>query len=234
MNNKMTSCKVCNTQIAKNAKSCPSCGSVIKKPFYKKWWVWGIVIIITIIALSSGGNEGESAPVSTDVESTSAPTSVTESKPSEVSEKYLWIAENDDPAFTIQEKSLAFMKEHPEYFPGAENIKGAISDFVDTELTYAHLSKNIAKYGDKLIEIYGGVVDITESDDGTVTYLHVADYEGKNYILYYLGALENVFEDNMVSAYALPLDMTTFENMAGAYTEAVVCAACYVSSDTAE
>ncbi|WP_249872383.1 hypothetical protein [Oceanobacillus saliphilus] len=28
-----------------------------KKPFYKKWWVWGIVLLIVIIGISTGDNE---------------------------------------------------------------------------------------------------------------------------------------------------------------------------------
>lgn len=51
---KMIQCKTCSKEIASNAKFCPSCGAKNKKPFYKKIWVWAIVVII-IGAIGSGG-----------------------------------------------------------------------------------------------------------------------------------------------------------------------------------
>jgi len=54
---KFKKCKVCEADIAKNAKSCPSCGAKNKKPIFKRWWFILIVLIVMISALSSGGNE---------------------------------------------------------------------------------------------------------------------------------------------------------------------------------
>lgn len=56
MKNKMINCATCGAEIAKNAKACPHCGAKIKKPFYKKWWVWVIVVFIVI---GSFGNSSE-------------------------------------------------------------------------------------------------------------------------------------------------------------------------------
>ncbi|WP_036931357.1 Ltp family lipoprotein [Proteocatella sphenisci] len=53
-NKNLINCKTCGGEIAKNAKSCPSCGAKNKKPFYKKWWVWAIVIFIGIGATGPG------------------------------------------------------------------------------------------------------------------------------------------------------------------------------------
>ena len=53
---KLTNCKVCNAEMPKNVKVCPSCGVKNKKPLYQKWWVWTIVVLFMIIAVSSGGN----------------------------------------------------------------------------------------------------------------------------------------------------------------------------------
>lgn len=56
---KLIKCKTCNAEIASNAKTCPQCGAKNQKPFYKKWWFWGITIfvIIMIIAINSGDSE---------------------------------------------------------------------------------------------------------------------------------------------------------------------------------
>lgn len=55
MSQKMISCKTCGKEIAASAKNCPECGAKNKKPIYKKWWVWAIVAIVFISAISSGG-----------------------------------------------------------------------------------------------------------------------------------------------------------------------------------
>lgn len=57
MSEKMTTCKTCNNEIAKNAKSCPHCGAKNKKSIFTKLWFWFIIIlIIGIIASASGPN----------------------------------------------------------------------------------------------------------------------------------------------------------------------------------
>lgn len=235
MEEKMNNCKACGSLISKKAKNCPHCGESNKTRIFKKWWFWAIAVIVVFFVFTNGGDD---SVTDTNV-SDPAPTTVTGNEKttnsqknnetgSTVADKYKWISENAVSAFNIQEKSYAFMNEHNEYFPGNESNKGAISDFVDYEITYVHLSKNITKYGDKLIEVSGDVIDIEESDDGSITYVHICDYDGKSYILYYLGSLDNVFEGTYIWGYALPLDLITFENMSNTYTEAMVCAACYV------
>lgn len=49
---KLTTCKTCGKEIAKNAKVCPSCGAKIKAPIYKKWWFYFILIIVIAAASS--------------------------------------------------------------------------------------------------------------------------------------------------------------------------------------
>lgn len=55
--NNLIKCKSCSAEIASNAKVCPSCGAKNKKPFYKKWWVWAIAIIIAATVISNSGND---------------------------------------------------------------------------------------------------------------------------------------------------------------------------------
>lgn len=56
MSAKMIKCKSCGNDIASNAKTCPNCGKKCKKPFYKKWWIW---LIIIVFALACFGNSLE-------------------------------------------------------------------------------------------------------------------------------------------------------------------------------
>ena len=50
---KMVLCRNCNTPIAKNAKSCPSCGAKNKKPFFKRWWFVLLVVILVLGGIGS-------------------------------------------------------------------------------------------------------------------------------------------------------------------------------------
>lgn len=51
---KLIKCKSCGAEIAKNAKSCPQCGAKNKKPIFKRWWFWAVIVIIAVTAFSGG------------------------------------------------------------------------------------------------------------------------------------------------------------------------------------
>lgn len=52
--NSLKICPICGGQMAKSAKRCPKCGAKNKKPFYKRWWFWCIVVCVMIFALENG------------------------------------------------------------------------------------------------------------------------------------------------------------------------------------
>ena len=54
MAQKLIHCNACGKEIAKSAKFCPSCGAKNKKPIFKRWWFWVIVLLL----LGSVGNVG--------------------------------------------------------------------------------------------------------------------------------------------------------------------------------
>lgn len=54
-------CKKCGHEIDKKAVICPNCGCKIKKPIFKKWWVWIVVAIVGISIATSGGNDEPTA-----------------------------------------------------------------------------------------------------------------------------------------------------------------------------
>ena len=125
--------------------------------------------------------------------------------------------------FEVSDQNIEFIKEHQDFFPGSDKNRGAISDFVDSQAGYPQLKKNINKYEGKLAFVGGEVIDIEESEDGNLTYIHIVDeINYGNYVLYYLGSLEEVFEGDYVQAYFLPFDTVTFENLSNTYTEAIV------------
>lgn len=61
--NRLKICPVCGGQMAKNAKRCPKCGAKNKKPVYKRWWFW-VVIVLLVLGISEliGDDNTEQAP----------------------------------------------------------------------------------------------------------------------------------------------------------------------------
>lgn len=50
-------CKNCNNTIPKGVGICPSCGTKIKKPFYKQWWFILLLIFIVIASVTAISNK---------------------------------------------------------------------------------------------------------------------------------------------------------------------------------
>ena len=236
MKSKMKECKVCGAEIANNAAACPKCGAKNKKPFYKKWWIW-VLVFMMLVLLTPTDTEGAEVnepdiqiteSKQNDITTTAKEEEIKAEEPEPIL-MYKWLAAEVLPFdFGISDKSIEFIKENINFFPGKNDIKGAISDYVNNEITYEHLTKNPSKYGDELIEVCGTVIDIFEAEDGSYTYVQVMDYSDRNYIMLYLGTLDNIFEGTEVYSYVLPFDVVKFENMGGEYTEAIIGAACYV------
>ena len=60
MANKLITCPVCGAEMASSAKVCPKCGAKNKKPFYKKWWFYALVVIVAFSAIAGAGGSGSS------------------------------------------------------------------------------------------------------------------------------------------------------------------------------
>lgn len=67
-------CKNCGKEIKDDSSFCPECGSPIspsrskkkisKKPIYKKWWFW-VIVVFFVIGIFSGPGHSESEPSET-------------------------------------------------------------------------------------------------------------------------------------------------------------------------
>lgn len=62
---KMKNCKACGAEIATSAKSCPKCGAKNKKPIWKQWWVWILVVIIPFAAILGIAGNSDTNPSDT-------------------------------------------------------------------------------------------------------------------------------------------------------------------------
>lgn len=80
---KITNCKVCNKEIASSAIICPECGAKVKKPIYKKWWFWVIIVFAIIIIGANMGNSDTPQQTGSNQSSTSESVKPETSKPEE-------------------------------------------------------------------------------------------------------------------------------------------------------
>lgn len=62
MKKKLVKCKSCGEEIATKAKACPKCGAKNKKPIFKEWWFWLIVVVFISFL---GNNDSATEPVET-------------------------------------------------------------------------------------------------------------------------------------------------------------------------
>lgn len=68
---KTIKCKQCGEEMASNAKFCPNCGLKNKKPIFKKWWFWVLIIIILSGMVGNGGKDSDKNASNSEVESSS-------------------------------------------------------------------------------------------------------------------------------------------------------------------
>lgn len=145
-------------------------------------------------------------------------------------EFYEGLQDNDVMPFEITEKAKTTLSEKEDLFIG--NNSEGLEEITDTALEYKVLTKNIDKHGDKLIylsEAYVVSIDETELDEETTfTELQLMDVNENSYYCFALAAYDNIFEEDVVSVYALPIGETAFENVSGGTTLAVVLAGCYI------
>lgn len=80
MKKKMVSCKACGEEMSPKCKKCPKCGAKNKKPVYKKWWFW-LIVVILLGSLGNGGSKTEAESITTTPPTTEAPTTVPTTEP---------------------------------------------------------------------------------------------------------------------------------------------------------
>ena len=145
---------------------------------------------------------------------------------------YAALQENDLFTYTLNDKMKEFLQTYEDLFPASSVDDIAAAGVVDLSLEARQIMKNPSRYGDRLMFLPElQVVQIIESEVNTDQYLteiNVADLQGQFYYIIYNGVLDNVFEDDWISAYGLPLGATTYENTAGGETWTIPMAGSYV------
>lgn len=143
--------------------------------------------------------------------------------------------DNEVMPYVLTEKAKVMLSQNEELF--LSNSAEGLEEHTDYSLAYKVLTKNIDKHGDKLIylpQAYVLSIDETQLDEQTVfTELHLLDEDGNSFYVMSFSAYDEIFEEDIVSVYALPLGETSFENISGGTTLAIILAGCYVEEITA-
>lgn len=140
------------------------------------------------------------------------------------------LQDNDAVPYTLTQQAKVMLSENEDLF--LNNSLEGLEAYTDFSLEYKILAKNIEKYGDKLMylpEAYVVSIDETALDeDTTFSELHLMDASENSYYVLSFSAYSDIYEGDIVSAYALPLGETAFENIGGGTTLAIVLAGSYI------
>lgn len=141
MSKKLSPCKACGQEIAKSAKVCPHCGVKNKKPLFKKWWFWAIVVVL-IMAIGTSDNDADNgnttnnSTVDQNVSSDST-NSTTENKPQETAKTEYYVGDIiEDGNTKIVFMSSGDYVEENEFMQPAEGKK-----YIFLQFAFENLSK---------------------------------------------------------------------------------------------
>ena len=116
MRKKMINCKACGREIAKSAKACPHCGAKNKKPLFKKWWFWAIIVIL-FVAIGTSENDTENDTASTPNINNSSTENILNTE--EITDIIVeTVATTTAPSSTAEPTSIAEKADKLEYYVG--------------------------------------------------------------------------------------------------------------------
>lgn len=195
----------------------------------------GMVAAMSVSIVGCGGSSSSSNEKTTESQKTEA-ANATENNDSDDSsdidgmgDLYEYIGENsEDIPYTISPKAKTFLNDHPEVC--AVKKVNSIKKYVDASIEYKKVEKNQNKFGDKIMktpECY--VIKVNESGEGnsTITEIQVCDADSNYYYVIYNGSLD-IYKEDTVQIYGVPVGMTSFENVGGGTTVSLIIAGSYV------
>lgn len=136
-------------------------------------------------------------------------------------------------AFSVNENSEKFISEHDGLFPTTKTSKA--KKYCTSDVSYKKLIKTPDQYGDKLIKTTTHKVHQIQQDEvwgKTLTTLIIADEYGDDvYYVYYWGELKDIYAEDDVTCYGLPIDTSYYENVGGGTTNCVVVLGSYIEKN---
>lgn len=147
-----------------------------------------------------------------------------------VLEFYTAMEENEIYPYTLTEKAKAMLEEHEDLF--LDNRIDGCEENTDYAIEHRALDKNIDRYGDKLFYLPDALVlQIAETDvneETTITEMLVCNEDMRFYLIVSLCGYGDIYQEDVVNIYALPLAKSGFDNVSGGTTLVVVAAAAHI------
>lgn len=179
-------------------------------------------LILLIVLCLSGCGESDTANTSSGLSDSSSQASSNSISLLELLEE---LQNNADMPFSMNDNAKKMLTENEALFIGNEHDN--LDEYTDYSVEYRMLTKNIDKYGDKLIYIPEAyVISISETpvDNKTFTEMQLLDADENSYEVFSEASYDDIFEDDVVTCYGLPLGETSFDNISGGTTLAIVLA----------
>lgn len=150
--------------------------------------------------------------------------------------KLQWIKSKGDLKimnFSVNDKSEKFITNHENVFP---TKKESIAEkYVDSGIDYKKLIKSPDKYGNKFVKINSWKVCQIFQDEfwgRTTTTILVEDESfEKVYYIFYWGELKDIYENDTITCYGLPIDFSNYENVSGGTTNCMVMLGSYITKN---
>ena len=136
--------------------------------------------------------------------------------------------QDSNPSFKLTEKAITTLTNNEKLF--LDNSNSKIDSMTDLSINNKMLTKNIDKYGDKLILVENAyVIAIKEQELENITISTIqVSADDDIYYIYSLSTYDNVFDGDIINIYGLPIGQTSYENVSGGATHAIVLAGAYI------
>lgn len=126
----------------------------------------------------------------------------------------------------MSNETYDFIRENAELFPARdEESQKKVKEMTDTSITIKHLNKDVSPYLTTIVTFEGGVISIESQkleDDITVSVLHVMDDNFDSYQVLTFGDTEDIFDDDYVRFWGVPVGPSYFPNVSGGITNVQV------------
>lgn len=134
----------------------------------------------------------------------------------------------------LNSKASKFLSDHLDFFPVSDF--DTILDYVDENVSYKMLTKEISKYSNKVIKLDNLTVAQIITEDlsmycakGKFTHILVVNDKLNIYELFYNGNVEDIYDgDTIKKIYGIPLGINKLEDKDGRMRVTIQIAVCYI------
>jgi len=131
----------------------------------------------------------------------------------------------------LTQKSIDFIAEKYKFFPAEGKEIQQVKNQTNNSIAHQHLAKNVQPYFDTFTTFSGRIVSInaaTNEQFGEIAWIHIIDDRMNSYQVLYNHSTKNIFKDDYIRFWGVPVGKSGFENVGGGYTNVQVFAASHI------